>query len=221
MIDLNVLLNRIHISLKKLQETNLPEIERDILLEDLRVLYGLLKETNPVVEKVAPFTFVQEQMEVIPVAVVKKPIVANQEPELSKVAVEEIKEYEKKVPELEKVQPETSLNVPLNEIFSAKEQSLNERLGPQEVKKALNDQVASRDLKTLIDFNKQIALTKELFNNDATAFATAIAKLNALKDIQQAFDFVTKELVVQYKWDKESQAVRLFDKLLRQKFGLS
>lgn len=221
MIDLNVLLNRIHISLKKLQETNLPEIERDILLEDLRVLYGLLKETNPLVEKAAPSTFIQEQVEVIPVAVEEKLIVTNHEPELPKVAVVEIKENEKKVPELEKVQLETNINVPLNEIFSTKEQSLNERLSPQEVKKALNDQVASRDLKTLIDFNKQIALTKELFNNDATAFATAIAKLNASTDIQQAFDFVTKELVVQYKWDKESQAVRLFDKLLRQKFGLS
>jgi len=228
MLDLKDLLDRIHISLKKLQEQNLPEIERDILLDDLRVLYALLKQTDVVAKKeiematILPQDTIKEEV----LEVETKEEIIAQEPVLSpplRLQEEVIISVEEVIHPRQIKIPETQVKVamPLNEIFSAKEQSLNEKLSPVELKKALNDQVVSNDLKSLIDFNKQIAITRELFGGDAAAYALAISKINSLSDIQQAFNFVTNELMVQFKWDKESQTVRLFDKLLRQKFGIS
>jgi U3 small nucleolar RNA-associated protein 14 len=88
-------------------------------------------------------------------------------------------------------------------------------------KPALNDHAGGTDLKNMIDFNKQYILTNELFKGDSQAFQAAVKRINESPTIEAAFEFIKTELMPRYKWGSEMQSARLFDKLVRQKFGMA
>ena len=72
----------------------------------------------------------------------------------------------------------------------------------------------------MIDFNKQYVLINELFKGDSQAFQTAVNQINDAPTIEVAFEYIKTELMPKYQWNGEMQSTRLFDKLVRQKFGM-
>jgi hypothetical protein len=251
-MNIQEIVTRISENIRLLSEGNISEIDRDILLSDLRSLYLVAKGVTPAAQiteqpstvldtvtvqpieveedvfiPIAPPVTEQKPIEHTP-AVEHKPIIEEkpvvQEPVVEKIetvqpAVQHIpepplvKEFVQK--EEIKSKPATSLN----EVYGGDGRSLNERLGGDK-KTALNDQAGSKDLKSMIDFNKQYVLTNELFKGDSQAFQTAISRINEAPNIEAAFEYIKTELLPKYRWSGEMQSARLFDKLVRQKFGL-
>ena len=262
-MDIQEIVSRINENSRLLSEGRISEIERDILLEDLRSLYLLAKGTTPVKQVVlehpkvvipevqpvisdqedvfiptAPIPIVEQKpvIEHIPVAEPKPVIeektpapIVEEKPVVVYEPVAEKKEEKREQaqltmqPVLEFIQKEEVKTKPaasLNDVFAGEERSLNERLSGGDKRPALNDQAGRKDLKSMIDFNKQYVLTNELFKGDSQAFQSAITHINNAATIEAAFEYIKTELLPKYKWSGEMQSARLFDKLVRQKFGL-
>jgi CBS domain-containing protein len=229
-MDIKEIVNRINENSRLLADGSISEIERDILLEDLRSLYLLAKGSVPVrhvvieqpkatVIDTIPIIAIKEEVLVPPVIEQKpveimipkeepKQVVMTKEPEPVRIA-------EVIMQEQTKVKPAS-----LNEIFAGEEKSLNERLSGGDKRSALNDHAGRKDLKSMIDFNKQYVLTNELFKGDSQAFQTAISRINDAQTIEVAFEYIKTDLLPKYQWNGEMQSARLFDKLVRQKFGV-
>ena len=164
-MDIKEIVNRINDNSRLLADGNISEIERDILLEDLRCLYLLAKgnvpvrhvvieqpkatviDTIPIIavkeEVIAPPVIEQKLVEIIVPKEEPKQMVMTKEPEPVRIA-------EVIMQEETKVKPAS-----LNEIFAGEEKSLNERLSGGDKRPALNDHAGRKDLKSMIDFNKQ------------------------------------------------------------------
>jgi len=224
-MDIQQIISRISENSRLLADGGISDIERDILMEDLRSLYLLAKghvpshhisieqpkakeiETKPIIpiKEEAPAPVIEQRpIEVEEVLVPKEGPKSAHIPPVQEPAVKH---------EEAKVKPPS-----LNEIFAGEEKSLNDRLSGDK-KPALNDQAGRKDLKSLIDFNKQYILTNELFKGDSQAFHAAINRINDTATIEGAFEYIKTELMPKYNWSGEMQSARLFDKLVRQKFG--
>ena len=227
-MDISEIISRINENSHLLSEGSISEIERDILLEDLRSLYLLAKHTEPIQQMVFeyPKTNVADTKPVTPVKEeVAEPVieqkvievvVKKEEPKPISIPVEKEPVVAVETIRYEEVKVKTSS---LNEIFAGEERSLNQRLSGDK-KPALNDHAVHKDLKSMIDFNKQYLLTNELFKGDSQAFNAAISHINETLSLDEAFEYIKTELMPKYKWNGELQSTRLFDKLVRQKFGL-
>jgi hypothetical protein len=179
-----------------------------------------IEQPKPIIEEAAPVIPVKEEVVAAPIE--QKPIevatfsVPKEEPK--QVAVVREPEPPKVI---EFVQEEVKAKPSsLNEIFSGEERSLNQRASAGDKRPALNDQAGRKDLKSLIDFNKQYVLTNELFKGDSQAFQTAVKHINDAPTIEAAFEYIKTDLLPKYQWNGEMQSTRLFDKLVRQKFGV-
>lgn len=233
-MDIREIISRVNENGRLLSDGSISEIERDILLDDLRSLYLLAKGNAAKPVQFAVIERHKEVVEVRPVTIVKeepaRPVVEERPVEIHEAAagkVEEKKEAvqpviqartEPAVIEFVKEEPKAKPSS-LNEIFAGEEKSLNQRLSGDK-KPALNDHALRKDLKSMIDFNKQYLLTNELFKGDSQAFNTAVNHINEALSIEEAFEYIKIELMPKYKWNGEMESTRLFDKLVRQKFGL-
>ena len=228
-MDIQEIISRINENSRLLADGSISEIDRDILLEDIRSLYLLAKVNVPIkhITIEQPKATVVEAIPVIPVKeeVVMPPVV-EQKPIEVIVHKEEPKQViMAKEPEPVRIeemimQDETRARpTSLNEVFAGEEKSLNERLSGDK-RPALNDHAGRKDLKSMIDFNKQYVLTNELFKGDSHAFQTAVSSINAAPTIEAAFEYIKTDLMPKYQWNGEMQSARLFDKLVRQKFGV-
>ncbi len=222
------------LSLKKsLTANSLTVIERDLIKKQLLECYELLVNdtviptNNPVIEKTSPPEPVQQ--EVVKAVIEKEeinPFVAVIEEEVKQKVKQEVIPPVKTPPlPLEKEEESSVGNISkkaesesINEHFENDGGSLNDRF-QLSVNKGLNERTTQGDLKKLIDFNRQFVFIQELFNNDATAYMKTIENLNNSSTLEDAFAYLNKEIVHFYKWRPELQSVKLFEKLVRQKFG--
>ncbi|MCW3126144.1 MAG: hypothetical protein JWO03_1802 [Bacteroidetes bacterium] len=243
-MNISEILGRINENTRLLNEGRISEIEKDILLGDLRELYTLVKGQNPVEKPAITIPPVAEVHEAVAPSVVEKvePVIVQEvkpepvvvpapEPiiEIKKEAPAVIAEEQKEEPihlETKRIHyhegspvrgPRTSS---LNEVFVGEERSINTLVGGAEKKRALNDHIAGKDLNSMIDLNKKHVLTNELFQGDTVAFQAAISYINISPTIEVAFEYIKTELLPKYKWTGDMQATKLFDKLVRQKFGV-
>ena len=252
--NISLLINRITQAGKLITQNDLSEIDHDILLDDIKQLYTLVKSNTPTtpirettISHTKPTPAVEHAPEVtvpplhdeivIPpveiVAVEKKaeeplfspPVAPTMAESVTIKTVDDdiaIAKADTSIPpahvkSIAKKDPAAKAS--LNEVFGKEERSLNEKL-TTEKKPALNDHASRKDLKSLIDLNKQFVLTNELFKGDSAAFNTAIHEINNAPTIEVAFEYIKTDLLPKYKWSGESQSTRLFDKLVRQKFGV-
>ena len=243
-MNIDQIIARINANTTLLASGQISEIDRDILLADLRELYTLAKDTTTttVVKKVETQEVAKEVVKEIPEVPVVKAETHIQPPRtLSEpILIPVLEEVEIVVPTVHKTEvleapveivtkrihyhegspvrgPKTGS---LNEVFVGEEKSINTLLSGSDKKKALNDALSGKDLKSLIDLNKQHVLTRELFDGDAAAFQTAISHINSCATIEAAFEYIKTTLMPKYQWNSELQSTRLFDKLVRQKFGV-
>ncbi len=214
---------------KSLIGISLSVIERDLIKKQLLECYELLlleTEVNtqsPVVEKSYTAELIKHEKEQTVVANEEiNPFVAVLEEEVNQEIVPPVKtpplpvekKEESSIVNLSKKEESESIN----EHFENDGGSLNDRF-QLTVNKGLNERTSQGDLKKLIDFNRQFVFIQELFNNDATAYMKTIEHLNNSASLEEAFAYLNKEIVHFYKWRPELQSVKLFEKLVRQKFG--
>lgn len=198
-----------------LQTASLSAVEKDILLKKVAVLYENLLNKYTVQRTVeakaeVEFAVVEEKI------TEEKPAVAEVLATEPAKVVEEIKHQESAdvryiSPEKPKEEPKTLLDA------KAEKTLLNERFQPQS--KGLNERVVQGDLKKLIDFNRQFVFIQELFQNDAISYMKTIERINETEKIEDAILYLNNEIIHKYKWKPEQESVKLFEKIVRQKFG--
>ncbi|MCS6934063.1 MAG: hypothetical protein NZM35_02790 [Chitinophagales bacterium] len=113
---------------------------------------------------------------------------------------------------------ETSVSVSktINEL-AGDTSSLNDKL--KRNTRALNEKLSGASLKSLIDLNKRIAITSELFKGNSEAYQNALAALENCDAYEKA-EATFQRLAEENGWKADSQTVRLFQKILRQRFGI-
>lgn len=152
-----------------------------------------------------------------------------EEVEKLKNGIEERKEVEYKDPKMIKVNNESLLPVTssnentlvtkdsINEKTSSSG-SLNEKLRTNS-KKEIHKHLSTKPLKELIDMNKRFVLVNELFKGNSDSFSKAVQHIDSVESYEDAKAYVHAELLSKYQWDEASQSVRMFLKLMKQKFG--
>jgi hypothetical protein len=197
----------------------LPALEFDLLMQHLRELYEELenlkraprvhevKAEKPVIAApVEEKPIVTEQSSVIPQ--VEKPV--EQKPVVNKVAqpvITPVAEKEKKISPVtvnERVETVTSLN---------------EKLKGSAVTE-VHRRLSSKPLRDLIDLNKKHVLVNELFAGDTQKYSHAIEEIDAFIDYDTAHAYLRSHLITAHNWDEGSQTVRMFAKLVKQKFAI-
>ncbi len=232
-METNNIITQISSLKKSLTGNSFTVIECDLIKKQLLECYELLindtviTSNKPVIEKTSPPEPMQQ--EVVKAVIEKEeinPFVAVIDEEVRQEVKQEVippiqtptlpkeKEEESSVGNISKKAESESIN----EHFENDGSSLNDRF-QLSVNKGLNERTAQGDLKKLIDFNRQFVFIQELFNNDATAYMKTIETLNNIHSLEEAFAYLNKEIVHFYKWRPDLQSVKLFEKLVRQKFG--
>ena len=233
-MDLEELIKRISQHGLMLADDGLSEIERDIMLADLRSLYLLVKgSTSTVIAKDIPTITLTNNEEAAPVEIDKEPEISLSDETVAAPAeteiIRSITEPEQKKPAVAFIpvvnlseiheEPKARPAASIKDIFMGEDKSLNEKLSANS-RPALNDQAAQKDIKSLIDLNKQFVITNELFKGDGLAFQAAIDRINVCANVEAAFDYIKTDLIPRYQWSSDMQSARLFDKLVRMKFGV-
>jgi hypothetical protein len=242
-MDITTILLQIELFSKQLETTSLTTIERDLIKSKLLSLYEKVSLSNPVqmpivptLEQSTPPALEVPKVELTPMPVeektlpkVEEPVAVVEkivEPVIERVPAPTIVEAPvvADIPEVQKVAvQETPPSAPYKEVslidrLSETDNSLMGKFTTSS--KGLNDNVTEGDLKKLIDFNRQFVFIQELFGNDPKAYMEAINRLNTIQTIEEAVKYINQELVPKYNWNKDLQSLKLFDKIIRQKFGI-
>ena len=174
------------------------------------------EEIVPVVETEVVVAVEKEEDVVIVPEKIEEPVAPVSEP--TTIVTETVKEVEEETISMLSPTEKTNSNI-LNESFAQNPTtSFNEKL-QQNNERGLNEKFATGSIKSMIDFNRKFVFIQELFKGDSEAYSVAIDTIDGCENIQSAFHFITTSLLPQYNWDMSSQTVKLFDKLIRQKFG--
>lgn len=108
----------------------------------------------------------------------------------------------------------------LNEVMKANEQSLNERLRVEKLEVAsLLKESPIRDLRKAIGINDRYLFLSELFRGDETMYERSIKTINDFKILAEAEYWIQRELKTKIGWNETSEAVHLFDQLVRRRFA--
>ncbi len=146
-----------------------------------------------------------------------------------KTSIEELKEVKQEEPKIIKTNNESVLHVTTsNENAVATKDSINEKISSSgslneklktNNKKEIHKHLSTKPLKELIDMNKRFVLVNELFNGNSDSFSQAVQHIDSVENYEDAKTYVQTELLSKYQWDEASQSVRMFLKLVKQKFG--
>lgn len=228
-MEANNIITQIQLLKKQIGESQLTVIEIDLVKKQLLECYELLFSeitAKPTIQVETATTFEVPLKQETPIIITEKeeinPFVAVIDEEVKQEVIPPPKVEHKQVQKEEVVSVAANAikeeNESINEHFENEGASLNDRF-QLSVNKGLNERTTQGDLKKLIDFNRQFVFIQELFNNDATAYMKTIEQLNNSASLEEAFAYLNKEIVHFYKWRPDLQSVKLFEKLVRQKFG--
>ena len=188
--------------------SKLSKLEFDLLMKHLRDLYAELDAVRNSKQATA-------QPEV---TVTKRTLNPNESVLIKEPVTGEPVKHKKEEPviKVEVKQKENISKSSINESVQSSS-SLNESL--KTVSKEVHRKLSTKPLKDLIDLNKKFILLNELFKGNAEAFSAAIHHIDNADDLAAAEAFIKAELSSNYYWDESSQPVRMFMKLVKQKFG--
>ena len=196
-LEPNLLHNKMILPINKVEEIKeIIKAEKPLLVE-IKPLY------KPVTVELKPI----EKAIVSPIVVNTKPVEKILEPLLNTEVT--------KPTRLEPAAPSTTtINMVNNLEKLATVESLNQRLKPATTE--VHKKLAIKPLKELIDLNKRFVLVNELFKGDSSLFADTIQQIDGYSDYISANAFIISQ---NFDWEENSQAYRLFRKLVKQKFG--
>lgn len=195
---------------------DLSKLEKDLLKQYLRDLYEAVDATELVAGHDA--NVVRQPV----TETVVKPVSKEPEPVLTEVTTMVVEETVQPLVAEPTADSQTKKTV----VATVAEVALNNAVKPsvtlnELIKtggKEIHRRFAAKPLKDMIDLNRRFVFVNELFGGDSDAFSKAISYLDSLTGYKDAHDFTMQSLAVKYQWDDKAQPVRLFYKLLKQRF---
>jgi hypothetical protein len=231
-------LDKVKVFLENSKNTGkLPDIERDIILSKLRVIYEFIQiyqpDYVPDKEQALVKKIISEETHSVskaPIESKKTEVVSTpkEEPQTTKTISEPVKkqttEPEIKIIEAEKPAPVSHKATPpvekpkevttpegnlLNDIFSKGADTFDIS---QKFKNA-----PISDIFSYIGINDKFLFIKELFNNDSVLYKSTIETLNQAQDFNAAVQY----LDTHFKWDIEDPTVQSLLELVRRRHPIS
>lgn len=200
--------------------SEIPEIERDILLSAIRDMYsGLLLmppvKQAPEVRTDVPSSRPSEKIEPVKsrnfdaeVTAEKTDFHGEDQPLKSKKEpVPPRKTSDKK-----KARPEI-----LGDKLKGEKHFVYETLAEKAGKQNISTQLQSKpilNISSAIGINDKFKLIRNLFNDDSESYAKTISKLDSCSDFNEAFNYMTTS----FNWDMEDESVQFILDLVRRKF---
>ncbi|HEY2727594.1 MAG TPA: hypothetical protein VGI61_10510 [Parafilimonas sp.] len=110
----------------------------------------------------------------------------------------------------------------VNETIAAQQESLNDKLKATSVKKEVAHNIKDgpvKDLRKAIGINDQYLFINELFRNDQIMYERSIKTINSFNIYGEAEFWIKRELKLKLAWNENSEAVQLFDQLVKRRFS--
>jgi hypothetical protein len=92
-------------------------------------------------------------------------------------------------------------------------ETLAEKVGQQNITSKLQSKPISK-ISSAIGINDKFKLIRDLFNEDSESYAKTIARLDSCSDFNEAFNYITTS----FNWDMEEEPVQFLLDLVRRKF---
>lgn len=110
----------------------------------------------------------------------------------------------------------------INETIASNGESLNDKLktsaNRREVGHSLKD-APIKDLRKAIGINDRYVFINELFRGDETMYERSIKTINSFNIYGEAEFWIKRELKLKLAWNEDSEAVQLFDQLVKRRFS--
>lgn len=107
-----------------------------------------------------------------------------------------------------------------NTLLATPKESLNEKLKEERVEVAAVLQGAPiRDLKKAIGVNDRFLFVNELFRGDENMYERSLKTINSFSIYPEAQYWIQRELKVKLSWPDNSEAVKIFDQLVKRRFS--
>jgi len=235
-IKLEVLLDKVNLLFSQIKaDGKLDNLERMLLQKYLKEIDAII-QPDKLVSKLSDAPVIPDPQMKMPEQVIEnipeekreepvpvKQIAEEMPPVVKQVEVPKVEEN-KKPPEKEKTVDPVRKPLVQNMEDDAEDTfntGLNSRIKEGDGKKTLADKlnkVKSKDLRSLIDLNARILITRRLFANDKDAYESAIKQINGMQDIAAAQAFMQGTLSEKYQW-KDADAIAQFMELVQSKFS--
>ena len=200
--------------------SEIPEIERDILLSAIRDMYSGLLLMPPV--KQAP-TIRTDVPSPYPAEIAEP--VKSRSPE-GAVPAEKVefqdedhqpKSKRETIPPRKSSDKKKARTEILVDKLKGEKQFVYETLAEKAVKQNISSQLQSKPISSIssaIGINDKFKLMRDLFNEDSEAYSKTLSKLDSCNDFNEAFNFITTS----FNWDMEDESVQFILDLVRRKF---
>jgi hypothetical protein len=110
----------------------------------------------------------------------------------------------------------------VNETIAAQQESLNDKLKGTSSRKEVAHNIKEgpvKDLRKAIGINDQYLFINELFRNDQIMYERSIKTINSFNIYGEAEFWIKRELKLKLAWNENSEAVQLFDQLVKRRFS--
>lgn len=229
---ISVLLDKMNRAVNNQAFPAISQIEFDLLKQHTREFYDELSNLQQAA--ITQIVTISEKQPEIEKPLVEKTTVEIEQPfkankKLLLEEKEEVVSVTKITKPVEEAKPEpvkreaavvSKSNTPsLNETIKSNG-TLNEKLKTG-AHTEVHRKLSTKPMKDMIDLNKRFVLLNELFKGNAEVFSATIHHIDSLNSFEEAESFVRSQLVANYYWDESSQTVRMFMKLVKQKFGVA
>jgi len=203
-------------------EDKIPQIEFDIIMENIRKLYENLHLLNRVGDPGRHVTAPKAEIpEIKPFKPAESDNIQTSKPEKKKEIrpVVRIRMDTEPAESLQKDHhaPDKS---PLEvDLFSTVSNEFSEKLKETREKSYASERVSSqrKELKATISINEKFMFINELFDGNLREYNITIETLNGFAELRQALDYLDL-LRVKNLWESESAALRRLKELVEQKF---
>ncbi len=220
---------------------NIPQIELDIVTENLRKLYqsfALLNKYNqmpqaeakPAKEPSAPSHNVDKAEKEAPSSSLKEEKAKTSEEKSEEIKADASVSEEKssdatnKKTEAETTKSESpdlfSEAKTMSDKFKNDTKSINEKIAQNIVDRTLASKIKKSpiaDLKAAIGINEKFLFINELFGGDLAAYNEAVDKLNAFQSIEEAANLL-ENLHQKRKWQEDSPAFLMLSELVSRRY---
>ncbi len=109
----------------------------------------------------------------------------------------------------------------VNDTIAANGESINDKLkssSHKEIGHSIKD-TPIKDLRKAIGVNDRYVFINELFRGDETMYDRSIKTINGYSNYAEAEFWIKRELKLKLAWNDNTDAVQLFDKLVRRRFA--
>jgi hypothetical protein len=203
-------------------EDKIPQIEFDIIMENIRKLYENLHLLNRQGDSFRHISASQtENPEIKPLKPAENERDQVSEPEIKKIPRPTVKIRLGPEPQetLQKEHHRPDKTVSEIDLFSSESVGFSEKLKKAREKSYASERISSerKELKATISINEKFLFINELFDGNLREYNITIETLNGFAELREALEYLDL-LRVKNLWESESAAFKRLRELVEQKF---